>query len=307
MTQRPEYLPDRLASLRDVAAAKFLTAGVLHGRENPPAIAVGKVAEPLEAELDRTAATAVRDLVDDVMHLHDRADRTSADAWLAPRLHATLRLNRAEAADGGRWTFLALAVAPDYVVWRHLPLSPSSQGEPAKVAGARFLGPLYTQAFARLWWAAELFRDGPDYRPAVTACGNQDMLNTVLRLDVIDHRPTAQAVVRLVEAGLVSRGRAVNALATAVNAAAGTVFYEALAPDTEPDPSAAEQWRAERADAPPVPRRALPEGPDEPSTPVEAIDLLDRHFRELFAQAPVRGKDMADRAAGTRADTAALF
>lgn len=38
-------------------------------------------------------------------------ERTRADAWLAPRLHATLRLTRQEAADRRLWNHLALAVA----------------------------------------------------------------------------------------------------------------------------------------------------------------------------------------------------
>src|SRR3954447_21286653 len=50
---------------------------------------------------------------------YDFADRIPAsDRWLAPRLHATLRLTRNEAADRGLWAWLAVDLFPDYVRWR---------------------------------------------------------------------------------------------------------------------------------------------------------------------------------------------
>lgn len=192
MTSRPEYLPERLALLSDVQAADFVSTGLLEGREDVPSIALNKVAEPLAGGDARLRLDRVRALIDDALHRFQAERPTAADAWLAPRLHETLRLTRREAAEKGLWTYLSLGVAPDYVVWRHLP-EPKVDGSRRRVARDKFVGAHYKQAFARLWWAAELFRDGSDYRPVVVACGNQDMLNSALRLDVIDHRPTALA------------------------------------------------------------------------------------------------------------------
>lgn len=287
MTSRPEYLPERLARISDVQAAEFLSAGVLEGNDDVPSIALNKLAEPLAGEDARLGLYRVRDLIDDAM-TRFQADRpTAADAWLAPRLHETLRLTRREAADKGFWTYLALGVAPDYVVWRHLS-EPKADGSPGRVARSRFVGPHYKQSFARLWWAAELFRDGPDYQPAVVACGNQDMLNSALRLDVIDHRPTAQALVRLLERGTVRTGREVNAMTAAVNAAAATLMYDSVAPDVERDGEALRDWVA--SSALPSPRNELPEGPEEEQVPQDAVQSLVTHFEELFADAPVRGR-----------------
>jgi hypothetical protein len=283
-------LPERLGLLRDAVAAKNLTRGVLAGQEDPPLVSLIRAAEKIPADGSRWNVRPLRELFEDARRLHEDSGRTQADSWLAPRLHATLRLTRSQAADPALWNFLAMVVGPDYVVWRHLPSSGKDGKRPA-VAAHRFCGPHYKHAFARLWWAAELFRDGEDYRPVVTACHNQDVLNTVLRLDVIDHRPTARAITRLLETGGVRTGREVNALATVVNTAGSTLMYDVLAPDDGPDPEAYQYWVNEGDMAPPVQSESLPYGPDDGTVPVGSVDTLVRHFEKLFAKAPVRGKE----------------
>ncbi|MFE4057113.1 DUF6339 family protein [Streptomyces sp. NPDC059096] len=289
MTSRPEHLPERLALISDVQAAEYISAGLLEGREDVPSIALNKVAEELPGDDARLRLHRVRDLIDDAM-TRFRDDRpTAADAWLAPRLHEALRLTRREAADKRLWTYMALGAAPDYVVWRHLPET-KAEGPRAQVARDKFVGPHYKQTFARLWWAAELFRDGSDYRPVVVACGNQDMLNSALRLDVVDHRPTALALVELMERGIVRTGREVNALTQSVNAAAATLMYDVIAPDAERDGEPLRDWIAGAESALPSPRNSLPEGPGEERVPEEVVQRLVSHFEELFADAPVRGR-----------------
>lgn len=292
MTDKPSHLPERLAFLADLNAARYLTEGLLTGKEDVPAIALNKAAEPLPGGEARGELMPVRDLVDDAMHAFRDEKVTAADAWLAPRLHATLRLTRHEAADRRLWNYLTLGVAPDYVVWRHM--TDPGKGEAPKVAAKRFRGASDAQAFARLWWAAELFRNGSDYGPVVTACGQQEMLNTALRLSVIDHRPTAQALVRLIDRGAVRTTREVNALAKAVNTSAATLMYDVMAPDVERDGLPMAEWIAASEWAPAVQRRALPDGPDEERAPEESVATLAEHFVRLFADAPVRGKKTED-------------
>ncbi|MFE1012398.1 DUF6339 family protein [Streptomyces sp. NPDC058794] len=284
MTERPDHLPEYLARLADENAARFITDGLLSGKDNVPAIALNQATEPLP-ESPRMRLRAVRDLIDDAMYIY-RDDRpTHADSWLAPRLHAILRLTREEAADAALWNYMALGVAPDFVVWRHL-------SESKKSVNARyFKGPHHKQAFARLWWSAELFRNGPDYEPVVIACGNQDMLNTVLRLDVIDHRPTAQALVRMLRQDVVRTGREANALGKAVNAAAATLMYDVIAPDTERDADAVRRWIDEGEEGHSVHHRPLPLGPTEEPAPEMSVERLTTLFTELFADAQVRGKE----------------
>lgn len=297
MTDKPNHLPGRLALLSDLNAAQYITDGLRAGKEDVPAIALNKATEPLPYDSEsRAELDPVRALVEDAMYKFREERPTAADGWLAPRLHAALRLTRREAADRRIWNYLALGVAPDYVVWRHLaePKKHREEGGGSpKVAFARFRGPAYTQAFARLWWAAELYRDGPDYGPVVTACGNQEMLNTALRMDVIEHRPTAQAMLRLIARGIVTSTREANALAAAVNASAATLMYDVIAPDVERDGVALREWIEAAESAPAVPRRDLPVGPYEERTPERSVDALVDHFAELLVEAPVRGRPEA--------------
>ncbi|MEV7077073.1 DUF6339 family protein [Streptomyces sp. NPDC093516] len=292
MITQPNHVPERLALLANSAVDPFLTEELLKAEQVHGGIDLAKVAEPLPEDDVRWSTEPIRTLVDDAM-FEFREDRTRADAWLAPRLHATLRLTRREAADRRLWNHIALAVAPDYVVWRHLP--EATAGRPVRrVAADRFRGPADRQCFSRLWWAAELFRNGPDYEPVEIACGNQDLIHTTLRMDLIDHRPTAQAIVRLLKNGQITTGREVNALSVAINAAGATLTYDALAADRPRDPLPLRHWIAEADTAPPVARRVLPQGPDEEPVPEDSVAKLTAYFSELFETAPVRGRKNED-------------
>ncbi|MFI7125718.1 DUF6339 family protein [Nonomuraea sp. NPDC050153] len=271
-----------LSLLPDEAAATFLTTGVLENSEPLPSAAIDQMSEPARWE-----AEPVRQLLDEAMKRFTPAERTSADTWLAPVLHSTLRLTRREASDSRIWNYLTLGLAPDYVYWRHL-----SRGNPPTVSRTRFSGPFHSQAFARLWWAAELFRDGPDYAPVVVACGNQDVLNTVLRLDVILHRPTAQAIIRLLTTDVIRTGRQVNALAQAVNTAGSTLSYEARAPDAPRDMDAYRDWIEELTGVL-VPYDSLPIGPPDGRARSASVDTLATLFKQLFTEIPST-KDMPE-------------
>ncbi|MFD0064886.1 DUF6339 family protein [Streptomyces sp. NPDC056637] len=289
MTDKPEYIPEHLARLSDDAATPHLTDGLLSGKEDVRCIDLNKNTEPLPAQ-ERWRAQPIRDLAEDAMHAFgDESSRTKADAWLAPRLHATLRLTRAEAADRDIWNHLALGVAPDYVVWRHI--SRPRHGRPS-VNSDRFRGVYHKQAFARLWWAAELFRDGPDYAPVVAACGNQDVLNSVLRAaELVSHRPTALAIVNLLQRGVVTSNREMVALSAAVNASAVTLAYDVLAPDVSREVEAVRAWIDGAESAGAVPRRNLSfDGPPEEKAPESSVRFLTDYFAGLFADAPVRGR-----------------
>ncbi|WLQ33975.1 DUF6339 family protein [Streptomyces castrisilvae] len=292
MNRTHTEIPARLALLPGARATGFLTHGVRAGQEALPHVALLRASRPIQDDSVRWNVDAVREIVEEAMRRFD-AVRTDADAWLAPRLHATLRLTRAEAADAGLWNFLALAVAPDFVLWRHLPPGAAGDGSPKKTNSARFVGPHYSQAFARLWWSAEMFRDGPDYRPAEIACGNQDMINTALRLDAIDHKPTALALVSvlkgLADGGATRLGDRVNALCTAVNVAGSTLMYEVIAPDDPPRHDALTEWIAD-AESAAVPWERLPDGPDDGTVRRSSLEILSRMFEQFSAEAPLRDR-----------------
>ncbi|MEV7275924.1 DUF6339 family protein [Streptomyces sp. NPDC093111] len=284
----PADLPPVLALLPDAAVTKYLGRGIQSGRERPPQVALSRAGVAYDGRTaDRRRTAPVRELLDETMRRF-ADDRYAADGWLAPRLHATLRMTRAEAADSRLWNHLAMIVAPDYVVWRHKGAD-STEG-PGIAPAARFCGPHYTQTFSRLWWAAELFRDGDDYGPVATACRIQDVLNTTMRLDVIDHRPTAQAMIRviggLLDAGVARPGDRVNAFSSAVNAAGSTLMYDVLAPDVPPDVDELHDWiEAGASEAVDWDR---PEGPRDGRADVRAVDALLPLFERLSAEAPLR-------------------
>ncbi|MEV4191408.1 DUF6339 family protein [Streptomyces toxytricini] len=273
-----------------MAATRYLSEAVRTGDQRPPQLALRRASEHLGAAR-RWQTEPVRELVDRAMERFD-ARRTDADAWLAPRLHATVRMTRGEAADSRLWNFLAMIVAPDYVIWRHR----AADGDDARgtAQAARFRGAHYTQTFSRLWWAAELFRDGPDYRPVETACAVQDVLQNTMRMDVIDHRPTAQAILQVVDnrrkEGAARIGDQVNALSAAVNAAGSTLVFDVLAPDPSPDGDALRDWIDDAEDAPPAPWDVLPEGPDDGRVRRSSVEALVPLFDELLRDASLRDR-----------------
>ncbi|GLX40275.1 hypothetical protein Sros01_63480 [Streptomyces roseochromogenus] len=285
-----QELPPTLGLLSDASVAKYLSRAVQTGQERPPQVALRKASETL-GDAHRWRTEPVRVLVEEAVRRFED-DRTAADGWFAPRLHATLRMTRAEAADSRLWNFLAMVVAPDYVAWRHR--ASDTDAGPGTATAARFSGPHYTQAFARLWWAAELFRDGADYRPIETACRVQDVLQTTMRLDVIDHRPTAQAILKVLErrlaAGVPRPGDQVNALSAAVNAAGSTLVYDVLAPDRGIDTDALQDWIDEAEDAAAAPWDRLPEGPHDGGVPRSSVDALVPIFEQLLVEAPLRDR-----------------
>ncbi|MFJ4617857.1 DUF6339 family protein [Streptomyces sp. NPDC088812] len=288
MIEQPHHRPERLGLLSATAADSFLTDDLLRGIQGHGGVDLAKVVEPLPEEDARWRAEPLRELIDDALHQF-KENRTEADAWLAPRLHAALRLTRREAADRRIWNHLALGVAPDYVVWRHLS-APSAKTPEPRVDPARFKGAPDRQCFSRLWWAAELFRNGGDYAPVVVACSNQDLIHTVMRSDLVDHRPTAQALVRVLQSGIATTGREINGLMAAINTAGATLVYDTLAADETRDPEDLRRWIEEAETAPPVPRHDLPTGPEEEPVPEASVETLTKYFADLFETAPVRGR-----------------
>lgn len=193
------------------------------------------------------------------------ADRTECDRWLAPRVHWALRLTRAQAADPLMWLWVALRHS-DHVVWRW-------SGEKGVIED-RWAGPVHKQAFSRLWWGGELFRDGPDYSPVVRAFVRQDLPNSYLHRPMVRCRPLALALLDVAApSGREAEVSAdeVNDLARAVNL--GTA---GAPPETEigyVDDGIEEYLAWVRNDVPgPVDREAAPVGPPCPRVPGDALE-----------------------------------
>lgn len=274
----------------DHNASRLLTPGFRIGSE-APAFDDFELSLDLDHPID---LDAVRTMLDETMRRFGRDESTGADVWLAPRLHYSLRLTRREAAKRGLWRWLGSVFAPDYVRWRFGPIDGSDDPDNAARL-ERFDGPDYKHALARLWWMAELFRNGPDYTPVAVALANQDIPNNLFRMDVSHHRPTVQAAVRVLEG---RTGREANALAKAINSAATTLVIDTIAEDQPLDPEALTAWL--NGDLDPVRYLdEMPPGPNDPPTEPSAVDAMADLLTELLAEAPVRGQG-DDEAYGSR-------
>jgi Family of unknown function (DUF6339) len=189
----------------------------------------------------------------------DWDDRARSDRWLAPRVHYSLRLYRAEAADRGVWQWVALRY-PWYVEWRWA-------GQDGQVADDRWWGPVHKQAFARLWWGAETFRDGSDYRTAQQAFVFQDLPNSYLHRPIVRCRSLALAVVERISISETPSSDQVNALARVLNLATVGTPPEVETGYQVDDFAAYDAW-CNSMPAPPNDWDSLPPGP-------EAIDTTE--------------------------------
>jgi len=264
----------------DHNASRLVTPGFRLGTESPSFIDYEKTGG-LNRNID---LRAVRTFLDECMKRFGDNQTTEADVWLAPRLHYALRLSRREASVRGIWSWLGVVFAPDYVRWRWKRRDTESD---KAIPMERFNGPDYKQALARLWWMAELFRDGDNYRPVCSALDNQDIPNNFFRMDLAHHRPTVQAIVRVLEN---RTGREANALAKAANSSATTLVFDAIGTDESPDPEALGAWLQDDAD-PTKYFDELPSGPNENPVSVDSVDRLVALMEKLFEEAPVRGKN----------------
>jgi Family of unknown function (DUF6339) len=240
-------------------------------------------------EVDLTAASGV---VEEALRRFAAKDRAASDSWLGPRLHAALRLSRREASRPGVWRYLGVCVFPDYVRWR---FAAEKNGSQIPVPLERFIGAETKHALARLWWMAEMFRNGADYKPAAKALSNQDVINNMFKNDTAHHRPTAQGAVRVLVPGdgkPALTGREANALAKAINTTAATVLLDSFAPDEPLDDAARIRWIELGKDHDPALYfEGLPEGPDDPVAPTGSVEQMETLLIGLLEEAPVRGKE----------------
>jgi hypothetical protein len=94
------------------------------------------------------------------------------DGWLAPRLHYFMRISRRAASNLGFWRHLTVMKGLEYVEYRWgtdekpLPFDRVMGGTGASSFALR------RNALARLWWAAEMARNGSDYSPVLLALKN---------------------------------------------------------------------------------------------------------------------------------------
>lgn len=206
--------------------------------------------------------------------------RPESDSWLASRVHATLRLSRRDAGNRRVWSYLAVGPLLKYVRWRW------REGEGSGKFPTRFFGPMREQAVARLWWGAELTRNGGSYESATKFFRHTDVPNSWINLIAFRHRPAALAAIRFIydhEIDGVAVGDRHRQLVRAFNSALSTTVLDAVAPNPPGDPADLEEW----INAATIDETLMfdedPKGPPEPPVPeghVSAVlELIKRVAR----------------------------
>jgi hypothetical protein len=201
-----------------------------------------------------------------------------SDHWLGPRVHATVRLTRREAADKRIWEYLTVVEFPHYVRWRWTNLD-----NPDKVVPQdRFLGEDSKNALARLWWATELTRNGSDYKRSETALSISRFSVSWLHLILAHHRAAALAVVDFLHTyqGKGATDAQGQVMAKATNVALRTLCIDALVASSPTDAEAVREWIAEEIDDSTM-IDELPQGPDEAPVPDADIATVRKFLDDL--------------------------
>jgi hypothetical protein len=222
----------------------------------------------------------LRSVIEEAMTKPESPEKT--DPWLAPRVHATLRLTRREAADKRLWSFLTIAAFPRYVLFRYL----DEEKPEVPVPIDRFLGEDSKNAIARLWWAAELTRNGADYSGTVTALSNSRFATSWQHLDLLHHRPAALAIVGFCESfgGKKITDYQGQVMSKALNLTLRTINLDSLWQDIGTDAEAIREWLNTAPD-PTKMMAELPVGPDDAPVTEKAIgavrEVLERLADEI--------------------------
>ena len=234
----------------------------------------------VEIDLSKHATPFPRDV--DVEHLENivgaamkRSDGSrpeESDRWLAQRVHATLRLTRREAAGQGLWDWLALVPLKEYVRWRWT--------NDEKVGSERFVGREKNKhAIGRLWWGAELTRNGGDYSATQLLFTKQDIQNSWFKTRLFRHRPTAIASLKVLSEFNDGKfaGDEQRDLVRGLNAAITTTMLDAVAHSKAVDADALIEWQKHQIVEMDY-HKEMPEGP-----PEEALRDSDiANVRELL-------------------------
>lgn len=193
---------------------------------------------------------------------------SESDQFLAVRLHAALRLTKREAASQDVWNFLAAYAFPDYVCWRWGKERQSALSITTSVK---------KHPFKRLWWGAEMFRNGPSYDSVAAAFARTDVANTLLATRVMNNRAVALAVLEFLQRHELG-SRQVNPVSTQLNTAAVTVALDFACPNYSDSLELDAEWLREEPDLNEV--LMHPEGPQHGFASLEEIEnaskMLDR-------------------------------
>jgi hypothetical protein len=164
-----------------------VTDALIAGRSTPQDAFDGIGIQFDEAVVEKLIAAAL------ALHKGDNdQSRSEIDGYLAPRIHAVLRLPRQWAAREDLWTWLA-AVPFRRFMEKRWPIGETQNSW-------RYTDKnLLRNGVSRLWWAAELLRDGPDYSLVSEPVKKVYSFQFVSELRYSWHKECARAFARVIE------------------------------------------------------------------------------------------------------------
>ena len=196
------------------------------------------------------------------------------DAWLAHRLHFAIRVPRRIAADRWFWAWLALNVGRDFVRRRF-------KNEKGEVLEWRYTGVLTRNALSRLWWGAEMVRNGPDYSLVPSVFRRVRTAQWALELKYSWYRPAPIAFTRVAELDAKPlNDDAMKALSKRINAYLSLTVLEAMGLDEAEAGEFDKEWRKRQ----PTLKETLSgqvDGPTDGRASSESVTALETWFREL--------------------------
>lgn len=174
------------SNLFRVAESKLDSVGPMIAREDW--MSFGKVLQPCE---ETFADKALDALFARALEIYaDPSEYSELDAYLAARLHLCIRLPRRTAGDPGIWCWLAVSVCRQYMLHRW----PFDEERRDQVLWRYTSKDVLRNGISRLWWAAELVRDGPDYSLVPAALARVRTFQNVSELRYSWHRECARAM-----------------------------------------------------------------------------------------------------------------
>ena len=204
------------------------------------------------------------------------------DAWLAKRLHYSVRVPRRVACDKRFWAYLAIEAGSRYVVRRWWELNPLRR---EKGSSWHFTGDVLRNGLSRLWWGAELVRNGQDYELVDALFARVRTAQFALELKYSWLKPAAIGFVRVAE-GLDGGARLSDSETERLSVRANSYLSLGSLEEIAWDDSSAEMdgdWWSRGLSLRDVLRPDDVKGPADGTVSSEAIDAATRWFRGLTA------------------------
>jgi Family of unknown function (DUF6339) len=193
-----------------------------------PELASGALMRHPEASYERFLEETERpldleELSGVVEHLlaHTQRHDAKLDLLAAPLLHRALPLSRREAAQPGVWRYLAIVCHPELVRHRWEALSWSTTRARYWSPGTRH----DSNAFSRLWWIAEITRDGDSYALTEEVLAKQSLAISLFVRKFSSCRPCVAAFAQVMRS---ASAEDTERVARELNGRLSTLVLEAL-------------------------------------------------------------------------------